>query len=60
MQLGEVEWHELPDGQDCRIKLSRNGNSKSQSQWIQVHSWLKDKSEAFYEVFSPRIKNINL
>jgi hypothetical protein len=58
--LGELEWHELPDGQDCRIKLSRNGDSKAQVQLQELHGWLKDKSEAFYEVFSPKIKALNL
>lgn len=57
--LGKLEWHELPDGQDCRIKLSRNGDSKAQAQWQELHSWLKNNSEAFYEVFSPKIKALD-
>ena len=56
--LGELEWHELPDGQDCRIKLSRKGNSKSQAQWSELHGWLKEQSESFYEVFAPIIKSL--
>lgn len=58
--LGPLEWHELPEGQDCRIKLSHDGDSKDQAQWGELNSWLKDKSEAFYEVFSPVIKSLNL
>ena len=58
--LGELEWHELPDGQDCRIKLSHNGDSKAQAQWADMHDWLKRKSEAFYAVFSPIIRQLNL
>ena len=58
--LGELEWYELPDGKDCRIKLSRNGDSKDQAQWPNLHAWLKEQSEAFYEVFSPIIKSLNL
>jgi len=58
--LGELEWQKLPDGQDCRIKLSRSGDSKAQSQWPELHSWLKDRSEAFYGVFSPLIKQLSL
>ena len=58
--LGALEWHELPDGQDCRIKLSRNGDSKNQTQWPELHDWLRDKSEAFYKVFAPQIKALNL
>jgi len=58
--LGQLEWHELPDGQDCRIKISRNGDSKSQRQWQDLHNWLKVESEAFFNVFSPKIKILNL
>lgn len=58
--LGALEWHELPDGQDCRIKISRNGNSKSKSEWPELHDWLKENSEAFYGVFSPRIRKLVL
>lgn len=56
--LGQLEWHALPDGQDCRIKLSRSGNSKSEAQWQELHEWLKDKSESFSDVFSPIIKSL--
>ena len=56
--LGKLEWHELPDGQDCRIKLARSGNSKSQVQWGELHKWLKKQSESFYEVFAPIIKSL--
>ncbi|MCP4440432.1 MAG: DUF4268 domain-containing protein, partial [Aureispira sp.] len=59
-RLGQLEWHELPDGQDCRIKLSRTGDSKAQTQWEELHGWLKKQSVAFYEVFSPIIKTLNL
>lgn len=43
-----------------RIKLSRNGDSKAQTQLPVLYDWLKSKSEAFYEVFSPKIKALNL
>lgn len=58
--LGELEWYELPDGQDCRIKLSRDGDSKTHSQWKEIHDWLKVNAEAFYEIFSPKIKGLHL
>jgi|TARA_B110000971_G_C19991592_1_gene492232 hypothetical protein len=57
--LGTLEWHELPDGQDCRIKLSRSGDSKSAAQWPELNGWLKDESEAFFKVFSPKIRALN-
>lgn len=58
--LGQLEWHELPDGQDCRIKISRDGDSKNRHQWHDLHSWLKVESEAFLEVFSTKIKALDL
>lgn len=58
--LGELEWHELPDGQDCRIKISRQGNSKNQRQVEELYAWLKIQAENFFEVFSPKIKQLNL
>jgi hypothetical protein len=58
--LGQLVWHELPDAQDCRIKVSRDGDSKNRHQWHDLHSWLKVQSEAFFEVFSPRVKTLNL
>lgn len=57
--LGKLEWHELPDGQDCRIKVTRSGNSKSKSQLQDLYGWLKEKSETFYEVFAPIIKALD-
>lgn len=59
-RLGELEWHELPDGQDCRIKLAFQGDSKDKEQWGTLHYWLKEKSEMFYEVFFPLIKELRL
>ena len=59
-ELGKLEWHELPDGQDCRIKQARQGDSKNQSQWPELHEWLKERSESFYRSFSQRIKRLDL
>ena len=58
--LGTLEWHELPDGQDCRIKLAFSGDSKSQNQWPNLHEWLKHQSEDFFDVFAPIIKSLKL
>lgn len=56
--LGPLEWMELPDGQDCRIKISANGNSKNEIEYSELHTWLKEKAESFYQIFSPLIKEI--
>lgn len=59
-ELGELEWLELPEGKDCRIKQVRTGNSKDQTEWHELHEWMKNRSENFYSVFSPRIKKLIL
>ena len=59
-ELGLLEWYELPDGQDCRIKITRQGNSKNLRQSDELYQWLKTQSETFFEVFSPKIKQLNL
>lgn len=59
-QLGELDWQELPEGQDCRIIQYKEGNSKNKSSWLELHEWLKDRSESFYSIFSPIVKALNL
>jgi hypothetical protein len=58
--IGPLDWQELPEGQDCRIIKYRNGNSKDQAQWPDLHSWLKEQAEVFYKCFAPRIKALKL
>ncbi|MFC2083998.1 DUF4268 domain-containing protein [Bacteroidota bacterium] len=58
--LGELDWQELPDGQDCRIKKTTAGNTKDKSDWPEIHAWFKENSEKFYDVFSPLIKNLDI
>ena len=58
--LGVLDWQELPDGQDCRIIQYRDGDSKKQKEWPELHEWLKDRVESFHGVFGPRVKTLNL
>ncbi len=58
--LGPLDWMELPDGQDCRVIQYRNGNSKDQSQWPEIHNWLKKTAEAFHRELGPRVKKLDL
>ena len=59
-KLGTLDWSELPEKKDCRIKKVLSGDSKDESKWPELHEWLKEYSEKFYEVFSPKIKQLNL
>jgi hypothetical protein len=58
--LGELDWLELPDGQDCRIIQYRKGNSNVKSEWPKMHEWLKDRAEAFHKTLGPRVKALTL
>lgn len=59
-ELGELDWQELPDGQDCRIIQYRDGDSKKKSDWPELHAWVKDRAEAFHRVFASRVKALKL
>ncbi len=58
--LGSLDWQELPEGQDCRVIQYRDGNSKEQSEWPEIHGWLKQTAEAFHRELGPRVKKLDL
>lgn len=58
--VGALDWMELPEGQDCRIKQMMQGDTKNSSQWPTIYKWLKERSELFHGVFSSRIKSLEL
>lgn len=53
-----LQWQELPDGQDSRIVLYRNGNINDRSTWSESAEWFKQWAEAFYKTFSGRVKQL--
>lgn len=58
---GALEWQELPEGQDSRIVLFRQGvEVKDKSTWPDAFAWLKSKTELFTKVFGPRIRALKL
>ena len=59
-EVGQLDWQELPERQDCRIILYRDGDSRKKGTWPELHDWLRDRSEAFYKTFSPRVRRIDL
>ena len=59
-ELSELSWQELPEGQDCRIIKYRTGNTKNKNDWPEIHQWLKEQAEAFYLIFSSRVKKLDL
>ena len=58
-ELGiELDWQELPDGQDSRIILYRDGEIKDKTTWEETAIWFKKYAELFYKVFNERIKKL--
>jgi hypothetical protein len=55
-----LNWQELPEGQDCRIILYRDGDIKNKEQWEEITEWFKKWTESFYNVFNERIRKIKL
>ncbi len=55
--LGEIEWQELPDKQDCRIVLYKyNIDIRDRNYWQDSYKWYKENSEKFHRTFSPIIR----
>lgn len=60
-ELGyNLDWQELPDRQDARIKYYTEGDIFNHESWNTCFTWFKENSEKFHKVFSNRIKNIDL
>ena len=60
-QIGEkLAWRELPGKKSSDVQLSRSGlDPLNRGQWAQQHQWIRDKLEAFYRCFAPRVKQLN-
>lgn len=59
-QIGQLDWQELPEGQDCRIVNYKKFDVKEESSWSEIFAWMKERSESLYKVFSPKVKKLNL
>ncbi|MBC8214207.1 MAG: DUF4268 domain-containing protein [Candidatus Marinimicrobia bacterium] len=58
-ELGfQLDWQELPQGQDCRIIYYTDGDIRDRENWEKSFEWMKDKTESFHKVFSPRVKQL--
>jgi hypothetical protein len=57
VQLGPLEWQELPHRQDCRIvRYLTDIDISERSSWENAFDWLKREAESFHKTFSPLIK----
>ena len=56
----ELNWQELPEGQDSRIIIFKNGNIKDKVSWDEISEWFMENAELFYKTFNERVKKIKL
>ena len=54
----QLEWQELPEGQDSRIIVYTDGDIRDRENWDKCFEWMKENSESFHKVFSPRVKQL--
>ena len=54
-----VDWKEMPDKKESRIKIIQNSDPWDKGSWDAQHKWLKDKLEEFHNAFSKRIQSLN-
>ena len=60
-EVGEtLEWRERPTDKQSDVRLFRRGVTPTdRQQWATYHDWLRQKLEAFYRAFAPRVKRLN-
>lgn len=60
-ELGEtVSWEEMPDQQDCRIAVYRDGvDVEHQADWAQQHGWLATHLNSIHRVFARRLQSLS-
>ncbi|HAT49717.1 MAG: DUF4268 domain-containing protein [Nitrospirae bacterium] len=56
-----LKWSVLPGKKASRILLFRDDCDLSHADsWADYHGWMKEKLEKFWEVFRPRVKQLNV
>lgn len=57
----ELEWEEKPGFKEKHIRLLLyNTDIEDRQDWDRQHRWLYEQLEAFYRVFSRRVKELNV
>lgn len=48
----ELDWRELPDRNDCRIMVKRDGSINNKNDWLIYFQWFIENGEQFKNIFS--------
>ena len=55
----QVGFEEMAGKQACKIFETSAGDVADREQWPTIHSWLKERGEAYVAVFTPLVKQIS-
>jgi hypothetical protein len=59
-ELGyQIDWQELPDGQDSRIAIALDADPTNEDDWPRQHGWLVQRLNEMYKVFAPRVRELD-
>lgn len=60
-ELGtELEWQDMPDRKECRIKLKKTGVDPARCEdWASQHEWISSWLERFDKTFRPIIRDLD-
>ena len=59
-ELEPLEWHELPGGKESKICCVEPADPTDRSDWSRQHEWLAERLNRMHEVFSPRVKELDI
>jgi hypothetical protein len=54
----ELDWQELPEGQDSRIAISLDADPTDEADWPRQHEWLGKHLNDMFRVFAPRVREL--
>jgi hypothetical protein len=60
LELGPLDWQELPHRRDCRIAQFRAADIDDRTKWTEQHAWLLERLQAFRRVFTDRVRALEL
>ena len=59
-ELGQLTWSSAPEKRTCKAYLRLSSNFFDRTEWPRQHEWLRANLEAFYRVFAPRVRTLEL
>jgi hypothetical protein len=55
-----LDWRELPDRKESRVGRFLDCDPADRTKWAEQHQWLYDNLQRFHQIFSSRIKDLDV